>query len=86
MDGLTGLMPLCCFFVAAAWLFAKSEWAMENPALAVAMLTPGYSLINSKLIVCNFTKMQNETVATHFFFITFFQLNKDHMGGFMNDS
>lgn len=55
-DGLSGVVPYCCWLLALIATF-QSEWGWENPALATVLLCPTYCLINSKLIVCNFTKI-----------------------------
>ena len=65
------------FYIGAIWiLFTFTDWAWINPGYAVMILFPAYSLINSKQIVCNFTKMKMELIPTIFFMFLLFPINR----------
>lgn len=53
----------------------QSEWGWSNPALATVILCPCYCLINSKLIVCNFTYIETPMIAYEALWFTLFPLN-----------
>ena len=58
LDAAPGVMPIFQWMICASFFWSHTQWAWDHPALAMLVLTPGFCLINSKMIVCNFTKME----------------------------
>lgn len=73
-DGLAGVMPLAQWGIATMYTF-QTDWGWSHPALAMLLLCPGYCLINSKMIVCNFTKMEMEMNSWCFIWFLLFPVN-----------
>ena len=69
---LPGLLPLWQWAMGIIWVFGSSEWAWRHPMLAIAILTPSYSMINSKMIVCTVTNMQPVMEYTTFMMFMLF--------------
>ena len=74
--GVPELMPLFQWVLASTFLFLNTEWAWEQPHLALLVLLPSFCLINSKMIVCNVTGMQAEMNSWSFTWFMLFPLNK----------
>lgn len=73
---LLGLAPLLVFYAATYLLFAETVWAFANPSLACLLLFPGYSLMCSRQIVCNFTEMECDPLPKSFLWFLLFPLNR----------
>lgn len=73
-DGLAGVMPLVQWGIATMYTF-QTDWGWKHPALSILLLCPGYCLINSKMIVCNFTKMEMEMNSWCFIWFLLFPVN-----------
>ena len=74
-EGLPGVSPFACWLAAFLATFS-TEWGWAHPSLGALILCPAYCLINSKLIVCNFTKMETPMFAFETFLFVLFPLNK----------
>ena len=68
--------PMIIFLIAILVLFGTTEWAQENPGLGLLFLTPGYSIVASRQIVCNFTKMKMDPFPKSFLWFFLFPLNR----------
>ena len=66
------------WFLAIGWMFGNSEWAHQHPMLALLLLMPSFSMINSKMIVCTVTKMKPAFDFTTFGIFSTFYMNKHH--------
>ena len=73
---LLGLAPLFMFYSATFVLFTQSEWAFASPSWACVLLFPGYSLMCSRQIVCNFTEMECDPLPKSFLWFLLFPLNR----------
>lgn len=73
-EGVTGLMPILQWHI-ALYLTMQTEWGREHLALTTVLLCPAYCLINSKMIVCNFTNMETDMNAYEFLWFALFPLN-----------
>ena len=71
-----GLTPIFVFGLSVTLLFTQTEWASANPSLACLLLFPSYSLICSRQIICNVTKMEMETLPRIFLWFLLFPLNR----------
>ena len=69
-------VPLLFYFGAIWIMFTCSDWAWDHPGYAVLILFPAYSLINSKQIVCNFTKMRMQLIPGSFLWFLLFPINR----------
>ena len=73
------------------WIFAvffcyfKTEWAGKNPALLIMLMMPSYCLINSKMIVSNFTKMEMQSFTLNGIYVLLFGLNQQVFGGALSE-
>jgi len=56
--------------------FAVTEWAWDNPGHALLLMFPAFSLVNSKQIVCNVTKMEMAKIPGSFFWFLLLPLNR----------
>ena len=65
-------MPIANWVVAVSYVHTQTTWARENPALLVMLMAPTFCLINSKMIVCNFTGMEAEAFAFNCIFVMLF--------------
>ena len=73
-DAVSGLLPLFQWFI-AVYLTYQTEWGVHHLAYSILLLCPSFCLINSKLIVCNFTKMETEMNAYEILLFALFPLN-----------
>lgn len=71
-----GVTPCVLWLASSVILFSCTEWAMEHPALALLLMSPAFSLINSRMIVCTFTKMQVQPFALIFLWYLLFPINR----------
>ena len=74
-DAFLGLMPMASWIAMVFNVITMTEWGQQNPCLVLVLMTPGYCLINSKLIVCCFTKMEVETISKNFGIFVLLNLN-----------
>ena len=72
-EGVPGLVPLWQWLLCVIQVFINTDWAWQNPALAVTLLTPSFCLINSQLIVNNVTDMET-VIDSKSFMIWYFLL------------
>ena len=70
-------MPILNWIMAFCFVFSRTEWAKQNLALFVLLMAPTFCLINSKMIVCNFTKMEVEAFAFNCVYVMLFQFNQE---------
>lgn len=68
------MLPFIQWNIAVLIVF-NTEWGWAHPAWALLLLTPGFCLVNSKIIVCNFTKMDTGMWESALFWILLFPLN-----------
>ena len=68
------------WITATLFCFMRTEWAERNPALFVLLMMPTYCLINSKMIVSNFTAMEIEALTFNCFNCMLFHVNRDMFG------
>ena len=65
------------FYLGSFWImYSMTEWAWTQPGYALILVFPAFCLINSKQIVCNFTKMDMATIPGSFFWFALFPLNR----------
>ena len=57
-------------------MFLHTDWAWANPGYALLLLFPVYSLINSRQIVCNVTKMEMSILPLSCYWFTLFSVNR----------
>ena len=72
---LPALMPLIEWLIAVYIVFYQTEWGPRHLGLAMVLLCPSFSLINSKLIVCNFTKMETQNDVKELLWFALFSIN-----------
>ena len=70
-------MPILNWIMSFCFVFTRIEWARQNLALFVILMAPTFCLINSKMIVCNFTKMEVEAFAFNCVYVMLFQFNME---------
>ena len=73
-EGLKSMLPFLQWILSVKLVF-DTEWAWAHPCLGVLLLGPSFCLINSKMIVCNFTKMETGLWESSLFWILLFPLN-----------
>mmetsp|Transcript_7246 Transcript_7246/g.10159 ORF Transcript_7246/g.10159 Transcript_7246/m.10159 type:complete len:157 (+) Transcript_7246:606-1076(+) len=76
-EGIFGMIPILNWAISVCFIFTKTQWAWDNPGLMTMLMMPSFCLINSKMIVCNFTKMETEAISLSTVYIMLFQMNKD---------
>ena len=69
-------VPILFYIAAFLLTFAVTEWAWANPGHQLLLMFPAYSLVNSKQIVCNVTKMEMPKIPGSFFWFLLFPLNR----------
>lgn len=84
-SALPGLLPLLQWLMALGWMFKHSEWAWSHPMLALAILTPSFSMINSKMIVCTVANMQPVMEYTTFSVFFLFAANKPIFDNYLRE-
>ena len=57
-------------------IFGWSNWAWNNSGYVIVMMTPVISLINSRQIVCNVTKMSMDPIPMSTLWYLMFPLNR----------
>ena len=72
----SGSLPVFIFTSSVVLLFTTSNWAGENPGLASLFFAPAFSMISSKQIVCNFTKMDLDPFPKSFLWTFAFLVNR----------
>ena len=75
LDAAPGVMPIFQWGACASFMWSHTAFAWVHPALAMLILMPGFCLINSKMIVCNFTKMEVQEYAVNFIVILLIPFN-----------
>ena len=78
-SAMSGLVPLLMWLMCVFQTFVSTEWAWRNPSLAMILLLPSFSEINSKMIINNVTNMETQVESRSFllwFFI--FPLNRQN--------
>ena len=79
MEGLKVVwttIPLLFQYAAFTILYTVTDWAWINPGYALLIMFPTYSLVNSKQIVCNFTKMNMSLIPASSTWFLLFPINK----------
>ena len=56
VEMVTSFLPIC-YFLIAVYLLGQTKFFVAHPGIALYMLIPLYSLINSKLVICNVADM-----------------------------
>jgi hypothetical protein len=67
---------MAMWFLVHVFLFGWSDWAWANPGYVIIMTFPIISLINSRQIVCNVTKMKMEILPKVTLWYLLFPLNR----------
>jgi hypothetical protein len=67
---------MAMWFLVHVFLFGCSDWAWANPGYVIIMTFPIISLINSRQIVCNVTKMKMKILPKVTLWYLLFPLNR----------
>lgn len=73
---LDGLMPMVMWVLIHWFMFKWSDWAWLNPGYVIIMTFPVISLINSRQIVCNVTKMKMDVIPKVTLWYLAFPINR----------